>query len=75
MVLQEARVGQIYLVEEVDLPLQLERRLEALGIISGTKIKVLNRKPQGALVIFVRGTRFAIGSGIAENIRIREAEA
>ena len=73
MVLQEGKVNHSYVVERIDLPLQLERRLEALGIISGTVVRVLNRKEHGALVIFVRGTRFAIGRGIAENIQVREA--
>ena len=74
MLLQEANAGQTYIVEEMSLPLQLERRLEALGIIAGTTIKVLNKKSHGALVIFVRGTRFAIGRGIAEKIEVRECD-
>lgn len=73
MVLQEGKVNHSYVVESIDLPLQLERRLEALGIISGTVVRVLNRKEHGALVIFVRGTRFAIGRGIAEKIQVKEA--
>ena len=73
MVLQEGKVSHDYVVERIDLPLQLERRLEALGIISGTTVRILNRKDHGALVIFVRGTRFAIGRGIAENIQVKEA--
>jgi Fe2+ transport system protein A len=73
MVLQEGKVNHSYVVECIDLPLQLERRLEALGIIAGTAVRVLNRKEHGALVIFVRGTRFAIGRGIAENIQVKEA--
>ena len=43
MVLEDAEINVTYLVEEVYLPRVLERRLDALGIINGTKIKVLNR--------------------------------
>ena len=74
MVLEDAEINVTYLVEEVYLPRVLERRLDALGIINGTKIKVLNKKAQGAMVIFVRGARFAIGSGIAENVKVRKVE-
>ena len=42
MILQDAEINVTYLVEEVYLPRALERRLDALGIINGTKIKVLN---------------------------------
>ena len=75
MVLEDAEINVTYLVEEVYLPRVLERRLDALGIINGTKIKLLNKKAHGAMVIFVRGTRFAIGSGIAENVKVRRVEA
>jgi len=75
MKLDEGRAGKFYIVEKVVLELTLERRLEALGILPGTKLMVLNRKQHGALIIFVRGTRFAIGSGIAGSIEVREAVA
>ena len=48
MVLEDAEINVTYLVEEVYLPRVLERRLDALGIINGTKIKVLNKKAHGA---------------------------
>lgn len=44
MVLEDAEINVTYLVEEVYLLRVLERRLDALGIINGTKIKVLNKK-------------------------------
>ena len=75
MKLDEGSVGRVYIVERVTLELTLERRLEALGILPGTRITVLNRKDRGALIIYVRGTRFAIGAGIAQNIEVREAAA
>ena len=75
MKLDEGSAGRVYMVERVTLELTLERRLEALGILPGTRITVLNRKDRGALIIYVRGTRFAIGAGIAQNIEVREAAA
>ena len=75
MKMDEGSAGRVYIVERVTLELTLERRLEALGILPGTRITVLNRKDRGALIIYVRGTRFAIGAGIAQNIEVKEAAA
>ena len=57
----------------MELGLALERRLEALGILPGTRLRILNKKSHGAVIIFVRGTRFALGTGIARKIIVKEA--
>ena len=75
MRLIEGQMGQSYIVESMELPLQTGRRLEALGMTEGTSVDVLNRKKKGALIIKVRGTRFAIGKSIAAHITIREGAA
>ena len=55
------------------MELPVERRLEALGLTTGTQITVLNKKQNGALIVKVRGTRFALGQHIAAGIQIEEA--
>ncbi|MBR5318941.1 MAG: ferrous iron transport protein A [Peptococcaceae bacterium] len=60
-------------VEVTGLELPVERRLEALGLTEGTSITVLNKKTKGAVIVKVRGTRFAVGYHIAAGIRIEEA--
>jgi ferrous iron transport protein A len=72
MKLIEGEVDISYRVERMDLPQNVDRRLEALGMTGGTKILVMNKKKKGAMVIKVRGTRFAIGKNIAEHIEVRE---
>jgi len=67
--LTEGLKNNFYLVKGMTLPLKTAKRLEALGMTSGTEITVLNKK-KSALVIFVRGTRFALGRAIAQNIEI-----
>jgi Fe2+ transport system protein A len=57
----------------MDLPLQTERRLEVLGMLEGTKITVVNRKKRGAMIIKIRGTRFAVGESITKSIEVKEA--
>lgn len=71
MTLNTGEINAAYIVEKLELPLHLQKRLEALGMISGTKVEVLNNKSGGTLIIKVRGTRFAIGKGISENIQVR----
>lgn len=71
MTLQEGNEGSRYLVKKMELPVGLERRLEALGLIEGSQVSVLRKKRRGAMVIKVRGTRFAVGYGISSRIEVR----
>lgn len=74
MTLLEGRTKQTYKVLETKEPQAIERRLEALGLISGTPITILNRKRQGAVIVKVRGTRFAMGREIAKGIIIAQPD-
>mgnify|MGYP002726075170 FL=1 len=44
MYLCDGKIGNEYKVEDIDLPVNIEKRLEALGMTRGTSIAVLNRK-------------------------------
>ena len=74
MTLQEGNGGSRYKVRKLDLPVELERRLEALGLIEGTTVTVLRKKRRGAMIIKVRGTRFAVGWGISTHITVEPQE-
>ena len=75
MRLKEGKNGRTYTVEEIHIELNLERRLEALGLTQGSQITVLNNGKKGALSVRFRGTRFALGRRIADNIIVKEAAA
>ena len=75
MTLKEGKNNQTYIVEEIHIELNLERRLEALGLTRGSQITVLNNNKKGAMTVRFRGTRFALGRRIADNIIVREAAA
>lgn len=75
MRLKEGKNGRTYTVEEIHIELNLERRLEALGLIRGAQITILNNDKKGALTVRFRGTRFALGRRIADNIIVKEAAA
>lgn len=68
----EGEKGRNYLVGQMNLPVNTERRLAALGMTGDARVRVLNKKKRGAMIINVRGTRFAVGRHIAENIEVRE---
>lgn len=74
MYLKDAQIGRTYVVQKIDLPFQLERRLEALGMTNQTPVSVLNRKGKGILIIKLRGTRFALGYNITKNIEVEEGQ-
>lgn len=70
MNLQEGYPGKAYTVKALELPIKLERRLESLGLIEGAEIAVLRKKRRGAMIVKVRGTRFAVGYGISSHITV-----
>ncbi|MCI8823874.1 MAG: ferrous iron transport protein A [Lachnospiraceae bacterium] len=72
MKLYEGQKGSTLQVIHMELPVQTERRLEVLGMLEGTRITVVNRKKKGAMIIKIRGTRFAVGQSITECIEVKE---
>ena len=74
MTLLDCPLGASRRIQGLDLPLELARRLEALGLIAGSPVEVLRKKRRGAMIITVRGTRFAVGRDIAAHITFREDE-
>lgn len=75
MRLKEGKNNKVYIVEQIELEQNLERRLEALGLTEGSRIEVLNNDKKRALTVRFRGTRFALGKRIADHIIVREAAA
>ena len=51
MYLCDGKIGNEYKVEDIDLPVNIEKRLEALGMTRGTSIAVLNSKSRGVLIV------------------------
>lgn len=72
MKISEGIIHSKYKVVELQLETALRRRLEALGITEGSIIQILNKKKNGAFIIKVRGTRWAIGKQISEGIVCQE---
>lgn len=73
MLLKDMDIGQNCIIEEINLPFQMEQRLQALGMTKDTMISVLNRKGKGIMIIKLRGTRLALGYNMTKNIAVRKA--
>lgn len=72
MTLFQAEINKQYAVEGLYVEEAVTRRLQALGLNDGTRISIVTRKKNGALIIKVRGTRLAIGRHIALGIEVSE---
>lgn len=75
MTLLEGQINQVYCIEELLTDGNIGRRLESLGLIRGTGIKVMNKKRNGAVIFKARGTRLAVGKDIAGKIILVTKEA
>ena len=70
MTLDKGTIGEIYTVKKIDLPDQVEHRLEAIGMTLEGRVSVLGSKDGGTLILKIRGARFALGRGITEKIEV-----
>ncbi len=74
MTLRQMEIGQTSRVAGISLRDDTSRRLEMLGLTSGTEVKLMNKKRGGAVIVKVRGTRFAFGREIADGIEVSDGE-
>lgn len=73
MLLKDAEIGREYFIGSFDLDQATLRRLNALGMTRGTRIKLLNRNNGDSVIIVVRGSRLALGRLISRAISLKEA--
>ena len=50
----------------------LQRRLVDMGLIPGVTIRVINGQMPGPVIIDLRGSRLALGHGVAQKILVKE---
>lgn len=72
MLLKDAKIGSSYVIGSFELDQAAMRRLNALGMTRGTRIKLLNRNNGGSVIILVRGSRLALGRLISQAINLKE---
>ena len=74
MNLKEGKAGQTYKVVGINIEQDIERRLEVLGLTEQSHILVVKNDKKGSMTVRFRGTRFAFGRRIAENIIVEDID-
>ncbi len=75
MYLNQAEEGKEYIVRNINLPFETQRRLLALRMTDRSPVFVVSKKGKGILIVKLRGTRFAFGYNISKNIEVEDANA
>ena len=73
MPLSMATQGEVVQVVAVRAGWGLQRRLAEMGLNPGVKVRVMNSQRPGPVVIDVRGSRLALGQGVAHKIMVTQA--
>ncbi|KKR91893.1 MAG: Protein, probably involved in Fe2+ transport [Parcubacteria group bacterium GW2011_GWC2_42_12] len=69
--LSKIKEGEEVEIVTINAGAQTTKRLADLGLTSGTKIKVLRKAISGPLEIRIRGSRLALGRGLANKITVK----
>jgi ferrous iron transport protein A len=67
--------GETVIVSSVRAGWGLQRRLADMGLTPGVEVKIVSAGRPGQVVLDVRGSRLALGHGVASKILVKIAEA
>ncbi|MDO4574707.1 MAG: FeoA family protein [Planctomycetia bacterium] len=70
MSLAKIASGQKVRIVSMNAGRQLTEKLASIGIFPGSQVEVVQNHLHGAFLIDCRGSRFAIGRGLAHIIRV-----
>lgn len=65
-----AAPGEVVTVIEIIAGGGLQRRLADMGLTPGVRVRVINSQMPGPVLIDLRGSRVALGRGIAQKIAV-----
>ena len=71
--LSEGITNETYIIENINIDNITKTRLQVLGVLKGTRVRILNKRING-VIIKVRGTRLGIDKEISNSIEIRKEE-
>ena len=71
MPLAMVRPGELVTVMGVRAGWGLQRRLADMGLTPGIQIRVINSQMPGPVLIDLRGSRVALGRGVAQKVMVR----
>ena len=64
--------GELVQVATVRAGWGLQRRLADMGLTPGVQVRVVNSQRPGPVVIEIRGSRLALGQGLAHKIMVKQ---
>ncbi|MEE9401216.1 MAG: FeoA family protein [Dehalococcoidia bacterium] len=70
MPLSMVQSGESVQVAAIRVGWGLQRRLADMGLTPGVRVKVINSGGRGPVVLDIRGSRLALGHGIAHKIMV-----
>lgn len=71
--LSQAKTGTELIFISAGGGVGIVRRLTDMGLVPGEKIKVLHGFGQGQVIISIKGSKVALGYGLAQKISVRLA--
>jgi len=63
--------GEMVTMVDVRAGWGLRRRLADMGLVPGTTLRVINGHMPGPIIIDLRGSRLALGRGMAQKIMVK----
>ncbi len=70
MPLSMVQSGESVQVAAVRAGWGLQRRLADMGLTPGVRVKVINSQGRGPVILDLRGSRLALGHGVAHKIMV-----
>jgi ferrous iron transport protein A len=70
--LSQVREGRTVMIIRIDAGCGLNNRLAAMGLLPRVQIKVVNNHHPGPFVIDLKGSKMALGRGMANKIMVQE---
>jgi len=71
MPLSMARPGEVVTLVAVNAGFGLKRRLADMGLNPGVSLRVIHSQLPGPIIIDLRGSRVALGRGMAQRIMVK----
>jgi len=73
--LSKVKTGSQVVFISVDGGLHSRSRLADMGLLPGEKIKVVQNTGHGPVTVLMKGSKVALGHGLAEKIIVKERES
>lgn len=65
--------GSFPVLVAVEGGMEVEKRLADMGFLPGETVQVLHNTGHGPVTVMIKGSKVALGHGLAQKIRVKEA--